>query len=96
VKVKTVCNENAAFDNHVARETIHPALARIGAEFVRRLGLRLAGVDVMAADPSRPPEAGGLVFNEVNANPGLHHHWLVAETERRAPVGALVLQAALS
>lgn len=96
VKVKTVCNENAAFDNHVAREKIHPALARIGAEFVRRLGLRLAGVDVMAADPSRPPEEGGLVFNEVNANPGLHHHWLVAETERRAPVGALALQAALS
>ena len=50
----------------------------------------------MAADPSRPPEEGGLVFNEVNANPGLHHHWLVAETERRAPVGMLVLHAALS
>jgi hypothetical protein len=96
VKVKTVCNQNAAYDNHVAREAIHPALARIGAEFVRRLGLRLAGVDLLSADPSRPPEERGLLFNEVNANPGLHHHWLVAETEQRAPVGALVLQAALS
>jgi hypothetical protein len=96
VVVKTVCNQNAAYDNHVVRERIHPALARLGGELVKQLGLRLAGVDVMTQDPARPPAEGAFVFNEINANPGLHHHWLVAEPERRAPVGAMVLEAALS
>lgn len=95
VTVKTVCNENAAYDNHVVREAIHPELARLGGELARRLGLRLAGVDLMCADPSQPPAPGGFFFNEINATPGLHHHCLVAEPERRASVGALVLEAAL-
>jgi len=96
VVVKTVCNQNAAYDNHVVRDRIHPALARLGGELVKQLGLRLAGVDVMAEDAARPPSDGAFVFNEINANPGLHHHWLVAEPERRAPVGAMALEAALS
>jgi hypothetical protein len=94
--VKTVCNENAAYDNHVVRDSVHPELARLGGELVRHLGLRLAGVDVMSQDLSRPPSEGAFVFNEINANPGLHHHWMVAEPERRAPVGAMVLEAALA
>ncbi len=96
VTVKTACNENAAFDNHVACGRIHPELARLGGELVRYVGLRLAGVDIMSRDPAQTPSAQTVVFNEINANPGLHHHWLVAEAERRAPVGRLVLEAALS
>lgn len=96
VAVKTVCNQNASFDNHVVRERIHPELARLGGAMVRYTGLRLAGVDLMAEDPARAPSADAVVFNEINANPGLHHHWLVAEPEQRAPVGKLVLEAALS
>lgn len=96
VTVKTVSNENAAHDNHVVRDAIHPELSALGAKLVRHLGLRLAGVDVMTADPSRAPTPQSCRFNEVNANPGLHHHWLVAEPERRAPVGERVLQAALA
>lgn len=95
VQVKTVCNQNAAYDNHVVLESIHPRLASLGAELAWRLGLRLAGVDVMCVDPSAPPAPGAFAVNEVNANPGLHHHWLVAEPQRRAPVGELVLDAAL-
>lgn len=96
VVVKTVCNQNAAYDNHIVRERIHPALARLGGEVVTQLGLRLAGVDVMTQDAARPPSDGAFAFNEINANPGLHHHWLVAEPERRAPVGAMALEAALA
>jgi hypothetical protein len=96
VVVKTVCNQNAAHDNHVARDRIHPELERLGARLVGHLGLRLAGVDIMSPDPSLAPSAERFAFNEINANPGLHHHWLVAEPERRAPVGALALEAALS
>lgn len=96
VVVKSVCNSNAAHDNHVVRGDIHPELERLGGKLARQLGLRLAGVDVMSVDPSQPPAPADFAFNEINANPGLHHHWLVAEPERRAPVGALALEAALS
>lgn len=95
IAVKTVANENASYDNHVARDSIHPELARLGGRLAKHLGLRLAGVDVMTRDPSRFPQERCL-FNEVNANPGLHHHWLVAEPQRRSPVGERVLEAALS
>jgi cyanophycin synthetase len=95
VTVKTVSNENAHYDNHVVLDTVHPELARLGKEMVRKLGLRLAGVDVMTSDLSRPSAEGISFFTEINATPGLHHHCLVAETQRRAPVGALVLEAAL-
>ncbi len=96
VTVKTACNQNAAYDNHIVRDLIHPQLAQLGAALVKFLGLRLAGVDLMSRDPSLAPAQGGSVFSEINANPGLHHHWLVAEAQRRAPVGKLVLEAALS
>jgi cyanophycin synthetase len=96
VAVKTACNQNAAYDNHVARGAVHPELARLAGRLVRRLGLRLAGVDVMTSDAARAPAAGNFYFSEINANPGLHHHWLVAEPQSRAPVGARVLEAALA
>ena len=96
VTVKTACNQNAAYDNHIVRDAIHPDLARLGGKLVRELGLRLAGVDVIAQDVSRPPAERSFVFNEINANPGLHHHCLVANPQHRAPVGERVLQAALS
>lgn len=95
VQVKTVCNQNAAYDNHVVLDRIHPRLASLGGDLAWRLGLRLAGVDIMSTDPAAPPAQGRFAVNEVNANPGLHHHWLVAEPERRTPVGALALEAAL-
>jgi hypothetical protein len=95
VMVKTVSNQNASYDNHRVLDQIHPQLAELGARLVGHLGLRLAGVDVMTGDPSQALP-GSFLFSEINATPGLHHHWLVARPDRRAPVGALVLEAALS
>lgn len=94
-RAKGACNQNASYDNHVVRDQIHPGLVALGAKLVRALGLRLAGLDLMTRDSGRAPEPGSVFFNEINATPGLHHHWLVAEEGRRAPIGPLVLDAAL-
>lgn len=63
--------------------------ARAAAEAV---GLKLAGVDVIAIDPGRPLYEVGGVVNEVNGSPGLHHHYLVAEPERATRVAGPILE----
>ena len=37
---------------------------------------KFAGVDVITLDPSLPLEKSGGVINEINTNPGLHHHYV--------------------
>ena len=56
------------------------------------VGLRLAGVDVVTTDISRPLSETGGVVSEVNGGPGLHHHYLVADSARATPVAVPVLQ----
>lgn len=41
------------------------------------VGLRLAGVDLIAPDPGRSLAASGGAIIEVNGTPGLHYHYLV-------------------
>jgi cyanophycin synthetase len=55
-------------------ERVHPAVAAAAIDAARSVGLDVAGVDVVAADISRPlGEQGGAVV-EVNAAPGLRMH----------------------
>lgn len=67
--------------------------ARAGAETV---GLRLAGVDVITPDPTRPLREVGGAVNEVNGRPGLHYHYLVADPKRATPVAIPILERLLS
>ncbi|HWM54249.1 MAG TPA: hypothetical protein VNO20_02520 [Solirubrobacterales bacterium] len=67
--------------------------ARAGAE---TLGLRLAGVDVITPDPTRPLREVGGVLNEVNGRPGLHYHYVVADPEQATRVAIPVLERLLS
>jgi D-alanine-D-alanine ligase-like ATP-grasp enzyme len=62
---------------------------------VRNLGIQLAGVDVMTTDIAAPLEATGGVIGEVNTMPALHHHYLVREPRRGAPVASLILRSLL-
>ena len=57
------------------------------------LGVRLAGVDVVAPDVETPLVASGGVVLEVNPIPGLQHHYNVAEPEAATPVAVPVLEA---
>lgn len=62
----------------------------------RVLGVRLAGVDVLSRDISQPLRATEGVVLEVNSNPGLFHHYNVAEPESACPVAEAVLEALLT
>ncbi|MDF0599624.1 hypothetical protein P1J78_02660 [Psychromarinibacter sp. C21-152] len=91
VTVKGAVNENAAAQNHSIRDAIHPDIVdRIG-RLVRDMGVRFAGVDLLAGDVSRPLAETDAVVHEVNANPGLHHHVLISDPAARAPVAQRVL-----
>jgi D-alanine-D-alanine ligase-like ATP-grasp enzyme len=90
-RIKTVANENASHENHVVRDDVHPATVAMGRELVNRLGLRFAGLDVIAMDISAPLGPGNGVFGEINTTPGLHHHELVSDPARRARVAELAL-----
>lgn len=56
------------------------------------VGLRLAGVDLIAADPMSSLSASGGAIIEVNGTPGLHYHYLVRNPEAVPPVAVPILR----
>jgi D-alanine-D-alanine ligase-like ATP-grasp enzyme len=92
VRVKLAVNENAAAQNHVVRDAVNPEIVETGRRIARDFGLGFAGLDLMATDISLPPAQGGTVFNEINAGPGIHHHYLVSEPDRIANVAPRILE----
>ena len=92
VRVKLAVNENASAQNHIVRGKVHPEVIEAGARLARAFGVRFAGLDVTADDISVPLAEGGVIFNEINVNPGIHHHYLVAEADQKADVAAVLLK----
>lgn len=91
VRVKLAVNENAAAQNHIVRDQVHPEIVKAGAELVKDFGIKFAGLDVTADDISVPVSNDRVIFNEINVNPGIHHHYLVAEPEQQADVAPKLL-----
>ncbi|MEX1034149.1 MAG: hypothetical protein WDZ30_12360, partial [Cellvibrionaceae bacterium] len=79
IVVKRVVNQNAAGENIDITGQVHPGILQTGAQASARLGLQLAGVDVLTEDISRPLADTAGVINEINGSPGLHHHYLTAQ-----------------
>lgn len=92
VMVKLAVNENAAAQNHVVRSEVHPEIVETGRRIVKELGIGFVGLDVTATDIALPPAEGGVIFNEINASPGIHHHYLVSQPERIARVAPRILE----
>ncbi|MBA2240014.1 MAG: hypothetical protein H0W09_02020 [Solirubrobacterales bacterium] len=95
VVLKQVVNQNAAAEN----ETVHESLAdELVAEVVaaaRTVGIRLAGVDIVTSElGSSLARAGGVVL-EVNADPGIHHHYAVADRSGATRVAVPILRTIL-
>lgn len=80
-------NGNVAFD---VTEQIHPSVAAMAALAARVVGLDIAGVDLVAADISRPLEEQRGAIIEVNASPGLLAHIKPASGQAQ-PVGAAIV-----
>jgi cyanophycin synthetase len=73
--LKTVINQNCGADNSTATALLCPSVIEDGARAVRALGVRLAGVDIITPDPTKPlAEAGGVIL-EVNAPPNYYNHY---------------------
>jgi len=92
VPVKIAVNENGASQNHIVRDQVNDEIIDTAGRIVRDLGIRFAGLDVTADDISAPLAQSGAIFNEINVNPGLHYHYLVANPEKSAGVAARILE----
>lgn len=75
VVVKHVVNDNAAHQNEQVRDGLDPAIVGTARAAAAAVGVRLAGVDIITRDPSRPLEETGGVVLEINTTPGLYHHY---------------------
>lgn len=92
VTVKLAVNENNAAQNHLVRDEVHPEIVEAGSRIVRDFGVCFAGLDVTATDISLPLAEGGTIFNEINAGPGIHHHYLVSDPSRVVNVAPRILE----
>jgi D-alanine-D-alanine ligase-like ATP-grasp enzyme len=95
IAVKNTVSENAAAENTTAPE-LSAELIGQAARAVELLHLEFAGVDLVTPDPARSlTDAGGTIL-EINATPGLHYHYQVADGERATDVAAPILERLLS
>jgi len=88
VTVKTVTNQNSPADNETL-ETIPEDLADLAVAAASAAGLSLAGIDLVA------PVGGSPTVIDVNAHPGLWHHYRVADPSRATDVAAQILRVLL-
>ncbi|GJI94492.1 cyanophycin synthetase [Duganella caerulea] len=86
-KVLIQTNGNVATD---VTDKVHPQVAAMATLAARVVGLDIAGIDVVAADISRPLEEQGGAVIEVNASPGLLAHLKPAAGEPRNVGEAIV------
>lgn len=93
VLVTRVTNNNRRTDNRPAMELVCPSLAATCADVVAEVGLRLAGVDVITRDPTKPLDESGGVVLEVNADPGLYYHHM--KSDGGVPAARMILERAL-
>ncbi|MEA2472931.1 MAG: hypothetical protein QOE06_846 [Thermoleophilaceae bacterium] len=96
VTVKHVTNENRLEDNETVRSPIGDGLRDEARRAAGLVGLRLAGLDVIARDLGRPLADSGGVVLEVNGAPGLSHHYHVADTAQATRVAVPILNRLLT
>lgn len=93
VVVKSASNVSGGQACVTIREPVaHEVLEEVRAA-AAAVGVRLAGVDVVAPDIKRSLASSNGVVLEVNPIPGLHHHYNVAEPEAATPVAVPVVEA---
>lgn len=92
VRLKTVVNQNSAAENETVRASVHPSIIQIGAEIAALFRLELVGVDLITPDITKPLQDAGGVINEINTNPGLHHHYLIKNKTESAEVAREILE----
>lgn len=95
VVVKTSSSENGD-RNEPASASVAPQLLAQCASAAGAAGVRLAGVDVVTADPRAPLDGRSGAVIEVNCGPGLHYHYQVREPALATPVARAILRHVLA
>jgi cyanophycin synthetase len=93
VVVKSASNISGGQSCVTVREPVHPEVLHQARAAAAAVGVRLAGVDVLAPDLETPLASSNGVVLEVNPIPGLQHHYNVAEPEAATQVAVPVLEA---
>jgi cyanophycin synthetase len=96
VAIKNVVNENSDRDNFPVRDEVHPYFHKLGSQMSSQLGIKLLGIDVIAADLSLSLDESGGVINELNIPPGLHYHELTGNSDEYTDVATRILENILS
>lgn len=91
VVVKGVSNAGSERESESVRAEIGKDLRAEAGRAAEVLGVRLAGVDVIAREPGVSLFASGGCVAEVNTTPGLHWHYLVRNPEAGVPVAVPIL-----
>ncbi len=92
VRVKATTNHSGPADCHTVSAQLAPEAVDELRRAVAATGIRLAGVDVITPDVTRPLRESGGVVLEVNGNPALHQHYQVADPAQAAHVCVPVLR----
>jgi D-alanine-D-alanine ligase-like ATP-grasp enzyme len=91
-RVKSATSQNARRDNDTYRGELSTDLVGEARSAAAAIGVRLAGVDVVTPDAAVPLAASGGAIIEVNGEPGLQHHYEVADRARATPVAVAILE----
>jgi cyanophycin synthetase len=91
VVLKRACNENDASQNHSLGHMVHPSTIAACARLALNLGVRLAGIDIIARDITKPLTRDNGLIGEINTTPGLHHHDLVSSPRQGLSVAATLV-----
>lgn len=92
IVLKRVINQNNSTDNHRVFESVHPSFVELGEKVVKGLKIKFAGIDIIALDISRPADSQSYVMNDINTNPGLHHHYLLSNNSEERDIGEIVIR----
>jgi cyanophycin synthetase len=90
--LKTATNFNSPDESETLPAPYPEALINLSRRAANAVGARLAGVDVVAPDMRT---ADGAVVLEVNATPGLTHHYNVADPSSSSRIAVPILAALL-
>jgi len=94
-RVKSVTNDRGPQDSLTYRGAVHADVLEQVRASVAAIGLRLAGVDVVAPGVDRPLEQTGGVVLEVNGTPGIHRHYQVVDRAGATRVAEPILERTL-
>lgn len=91
VRVQDICHWLRGGAYHDVTDEVSPDFIALGKKAVDLLGIKLAGVDLIARDV-RAAQPGTYVINEVNTSPGILVHYEVQNRHKLRPVAREIIR----